>query len=82
MNAFDTNKKLKIKTMPHNNFVILDTQTNLYCTGYNEDLPSCIWGNILNAVRWDTQALVDSAIAVWGDTGSRYIGSNPPKPPQ
>lgn len=65
--------------MPHNDFVILDSNTNLYCTGYNEVLANCIWGNILNAVRWDTQALVDAAISAWGETpGGRFIGKNPP----
>jgi hypothetical protein len=31
--------------MPHNNFVIQDTDTNLYCMGYNTMLENCSWGN-------------------------------------
>lgn len=65
--------------MPHNNFVILDSSNGLYCTGYNEMLSGCVWGNILNAVRWDTQVAVDAAISEWDETpGERFIGQNPP----
>lgn len=65
--------------MPHNNFVIENTESGLFCIGYNEILENCSWGNILNAVRWDTQVLVDAAIAEWGSQpAGKFIGKNPP----
>lgn len=63
--------------MPHN-WVIENTDTHDCCTAYNETLQNCSWGNILDAVRWDTQSEVNDAIAEWGSQpAGKFIGKNP-----
>lgn len=61
------------------NFVINDTLTGLYCTSYATTLEHCTWGNLVNAVCFETQAQADAAIEAWGlGQQSRFIGQNPP----
>lgn len=59
-------------------WIIKDTETGLYLTAYSTSLEFCSWGNPANAVHFSTQEQATDVIATWGDTGSRFIGTNPP----
>ena len=61
------------------NYVIKDNFTGLYCTSYATQLEHCLWGNITNAVCFETQAQAEASIAAW-DLGEqqRFIGQQPP----
>lgn len=75
MSAFDK----KIKRMPKDVYIIEDTSNNLFLISYSTDLLSCGWGNVLNAVHFDSQQAADDAISAWGETpGERFIGKVPP----
>lgn len=64
--------------MPQCNFVIYDSQTQLFLIGWNSKLTQCLWGSD-NFVCFSTQEQADSVITAWGETpGQRYIGQNPP----
>lgn len=61
------------------NFVIYDSVTGLYLTSYSTRLENCSWGNLKDALCFETKELADAAIATWGDTTGRF-SSNPPNP--
>lgn len=62
-----------------NGFFIKDTQINLWCTSYNVILENCGWGNLNQAVEFETQTEADNAINQWqlGEQ-TRFVGQNPP----
>lgn len=65
--------------MPQQDAVVKDTLTGLYCTSYNPVWTACDWGNLNNAIDFDTVPLAQAVAAdMNGQCGSdRFIGQNP-----
>lgn len=69
--------------MPNQDWAIYDTNTGLWCDHYSINLNFCTWSQPAYAQLFSTQAQVNAAIDSWGlGSQTRYIGSNPQKPPK
>jgi len=63
--------------MPREEFVIrLSEDSTLYCIGYTTTFNSCIWGNVDNAVVWETLAEAEAAALA---INSGTVGTSKPK---
>lgn len=58
---------IKPKIMPQETFVVLNPVNDLYLIGYNQfDPPSSIFGNLENAIEFETLGAAEQAAAAIG----------------
>ena len=64
--------------MPQNNWVVQDTEVNLFLIVYNPDPHYCQWGNVGSAITFPTIEDTEPVIETLGGYAGKYIGTNPP----
>ena len=61
------------------NFVVKALANDLFLTSYSTVLGNCQWGNVQDAVCFDTQEQANNTISSWGqEPGVNFVGQNPP----
>ena len=66
--------------MPKANWLVFDTQTELYLKTYSIDINSCQWSNvIIECLHFLTEQDCIDLINTWegGSQNGRFIGKNP-----